>query len=145
MDHVKSNGRNYPSATGAMSSPFVDTGAKCAVLWQADMMDTRPAAQPPCRHVWPWTRRPAQRLLLPDWLAITLGGHIISWRELDAVELAHEAAHVEQWRRYGVRFIPRYLLAGRRASRAGGDRYRDNEFESAARAEAELVRTASGH
>ncbi|MGI8534665.1 MAG: hypothetical protein ACR2LP_07300 [Candidatus Limnocylindrales bacterium] len=108
-------------------------------------MDTRPTAQPPCRHVWPWTRRPAQRLLLPHWLAITFGHHIISWRELDDGELAHEAAHVEQWRRYGLRFIPRYLLAGRRASRAGGDRYRDNEFETAARAEEELVRTAGGH
>lgn len=97
-----------------------------------------------CSHEWSWVRRPAQRFLLPDWLAITIGRHVISWRRLDEVELAHELKHVEQWACYGLRFIPRYLVAGRRAAAKGGDRYRDNPFEIEARAaeEAALARTA---
>ena len=31
--------------------------------------------------------------------------------------LAHERVHVEQWRRYGLAFIPLYLAAGREATR----------------------------
>lgn len=88
----------------------------------------------------PWLRRPAQRLILPNWLAITIGSTIISWRQLDAVELAHEVAHVGQWKKHGLRFIPRYLLASLAARRAGGDRYRDNLFEVEARAAEEAVR-----
>ncbi len=98
---------------------------------------------PHCLHVWPWTKRPAQRLLLPDWEAITIGRHIISWRPLNEVNLAHESKHVEQWRRHGVRFVLRYLSAGRAAAGAGGDRYRDNPFEIEARAAEEVVRQRS--
>ena len=92
--------------------------------------------------VLPWLRRPAQRLILPDWLAITLGPLILAWRALDPAELAHELAHVRQWRRHGLRFIPRYLLASRRAARAGADGYRDNPFEIEAGAAADAVRRA---
>lgn len=90
-----------------------------------------------CVHVWPRTRRPAQRLLLPNWLAITLGRHIICWRPLDEPELVHELAHVAQWQRYGLRFIPRYLRASLRARRAGADRYWDNLYELEARSASE--------
>lgn len=88
----------------------------------------------------PWLKRPAQRFVLPDWLAITIGRLILAWRPLDDAELAHELTHVRQWQRYGVLFIPRYFRASWRAARAGGDRYRDNVFERAAMAAAERAR-----
>jgi hypothetical protein len=94
-------------------------------------------SNPPHRvAVLPWLRRPGQRLLVPNWLAITIGRWILAWRPLDDTELAHELEHVRQWQRYGLLFIPRYLRASWRAARAGGDRYRDNLFERAARAAA---------
>ena len=89
-------------------------------------------------HVVPILRRPGQRFLLPNWLAITIGSHIFAWRALDPVELAHEQEHARQWMQHGLRYIPRYLLAGMRAKRNGGDRYWDNAFEVAARAAADL-------
>lgn len=89
----------------------------------------------------PWIRRLAQRFVLPDWLAITIGSTIISWRPLDAVELAHELAHVGHWKKHGIRFIPRYLRASNAAERAGKDRYRDNPFEIEARQAEEAVRS----
>ena len=91
----------------------------------------------------PWLRRPGQRLLLPNWLAITVGRWIFAWRPLEGAELAHELVHVRQWRHNGLRFIPRYLAESRRAARAGGDRYRDNRFEVAARAAEEAIRQGS--
>ncbi|CAN5664683.1 hypothetical protein BH23CHL7_BH23CHL7_14720 [soil metagenome] len=87
----------------------------------------------------PWLRRPAQRLIMPDWLAITIGPLILAWRPLDAVELEHELEHVRQWRRHGLAFIPHYFAASRSASGAGGDRYQDNRFEIDARAAAARV------
>ena len=89
-------------------------------------------------HVIPFLRRPGL-LLLPDWLAITIGRHIFTWRAMNEVELAHEVEHVRQWRRHGVLFVPRYLLASLRAMRAGKHRYYDNEFEIEARAAADRV------
>ena len=89
----------------------------------------------------PWIRPLAQRFILPDWLAITIGRLIISWRPLDAVELAHELTHVRQWQRHGFLFIARYLAASRKAAKAGLDRYRENEFEIEARAAEEAVRS----
>lgn len=91
-------------------------------------------------HVWPWLRAPAQRLILKDWLAITIWDRIFAWRDLDEAELAHELTHVAQWRRHGALFVARYLLASRRASGIGGDRYRDNEFEVEAHTAEDLVR-----
>lgn len=85
-----------------------------------------------------------QRFVLPDWVAITIGRRIICWRDLDHVELAHELKHVEQWKRLGLRFIPLYLLASFRASRSGGDRYRDNEFEREAAEAGEAARKREG-
>ncbi len=86
-------------------------------------------------HVWPWLRRPG-RLLLPDWLAITLGDHIFAWRPLDLVEMAHEMKHVDQWREHGWRFPWRYWRASRAAKAAGLDPYWDNYFEVEARSPA---------
>jgi hypothetical protein len=83
-------------------------------------------------HIVPATRR-IGHLFLPGWLAITIGRDIWSWRALTSPELAHELCHVRQWQRYGLRFIPRYVRASWRAWSAGGDPYRDNAFEVAAR------------
>jgi hypothetical protein len=77
-------------------------------------------------------------MLIPDWLAITIGRDIWTWRALSEAELAHELEHVRQWQRFGPLFVPRYAWASWRAARAGGHWYRDNAFEVAARA------TASG-
>lgn len=81
-----------------------------------------------------------QRLVLPNWAAITIGRWIFAWRQLDSAELAHELKHVEQWHRYGLLFIPRYLRSSWRAARAGRDRYFDNEFEKEAMAAGEAER-----
>jgi hypothetical protein len=83
-------------------------------------------------HVWPWTRTLGRRIL-PNWLAIALGRHVITWRRLDAAELAHELEHVRQWERHGWTFPLHYLAASARARSAGKHWYRDNRFEAAAR------------
>lgn len=85
-------------------------------------------------HVRPRLRRIGEPLF-HDWLAIAIGSHIWSWRALSNVELAHEVAHVRQWRRHGARFPLLYLLASLRAWRAGQHWYFDNAFERAAQAE----------
>jgi hypothetical protein len=92
-------------------------------------MSHRPAFR---LHVYPWLRR-LGHVLFPNWLAITLGSHIWSWRSLDPAELAHEAKHTEQWRRVGWRYPLLYWMSSIRAVRAGRDWYRDNEFEREAR------------
>jgi hypothetical protein len=83
-------------------------------------------------HVWPWLRRWG-RLVLPDWLAITLGRHIFAWRTMTESELAHELVHVRQWRDLGWQFPISYLVASLRARRAGRRWYHDNRFEVEAR------------
>jgi len=89
-------------------------------------------------HVIPRLRR-IGAVMLPQWLAITIGHDIFSWRPLDKRELEHELEHVRQWSYYGARYIPRYVRASWRAWRSGGDRYRDNAFEVAARRAADRV------
>jgi hypothetical protein len=84
-------------------------------------------------HVVGWLRRPG-RVLLRNWLAITLGRDIWTWRPLEERELRHELEHVRQWRRHGVTFAPRYLRASYRSWRAGTGWYRGNAYEVAARA-----------
>jgi hypothetical protein len=81
-----------------------------------------------------------QRLVLPNWTAITIGPGIFAWRELDEFELAHELAHVAQWRRHGLGFIRRYFAASSAAKKAGGDRYFDNAYEREAKAAEEQLR-----
>ncbi len=92
--------------------------------------------------VLPFVRAFAQRFILPNWLAITLGPLIISWRPLSPVELAHELAHVGQWQRYGLRFPFLYWRASERAEAAGLNRYHDNVFEVEARAAEDAARAA---
>lgn len=87
-------------------------------------------------RVIPWLRRPA-RLLLPDWLAITLGSEILAWRPLSDRELRHELAHVAQWQRHGWTLPARYAWASWRSWRAGQGWYRGNRFEIEARAAAD--------
>ena len=87
-------------------------------------------------HVVPFLRDPAGRILLPNWLAITIGHDIFSWRPLDPAELAHEVEHVRQWQRFGLSYIPRYFRSSWHARRGGGKWYWDNAFEVAARAAA---------
>ena len=83
-------------------------------------------------HVWPWLRRPGS-LLLDDWLAITIGPHVLAWRPLTEPELEHELEHVRQWARHGW-FFPVTYVAGSAGARLGGGRwYRDNPFERRAR------------
>lgn len=82
--------------------------------------------------VLPWLRY-IGRLLLRNWLAITIGRTILTWRALTARELAHELEHVRQWERFGVLFPFAYLAESYRARRAGGRWYDDNRFEAAAR------------
>ena len=89
----------------------------------------------------PGLRRPGA-LLLPSWLAITLGHTIVSWRPLDRAELAHELEHVRQWERFGtIDFAMRYLAASAAALAAGGHWYRDNRFELEAAEAARRART----
>jgi hypothetical protein len=96
-------------------------------------------SQPPHRvHVLRALQRPG-RILLPNWLAITFGRDIWTWRPLDERELRHELEHVRQWRRYGSTFAVRYLRASLRSWRAGSGWYRGNAFEVAARAAEEVA------
>jgi hypothetical protein len=80
------------------------------------------------------------RVLIPNWLAITLGRHVWAWRPLTEAELAHELAHVAQWARHGVAFPIVYALASLRARRAGKRWYGDNSFEVEARRAADRAR-----
>jgi hypothetical protein len=84
-------------------------------------------------HVVPWLRR-IGALLLPNWLAITIGRDIFAWRPLNPSELRHELTHVAQWQRYGWTLAPRYAAASWRGWRAGQGWYRGNRFEIEARA-----------
>lgn len=92
-------------------------------------------------HVWPWIKGPAQRLIMPDWLAITIGHDVFAWRPLDEFELEHELTHIKQWDANGVLYPPRYFQASRAASAAGLDRYRGNAFEVEAYAAEDNLRS----
>jgi hypothetical protein len=83
-------------------------------------------------HVVSWVRRPG-RVLLRNWLAITIGRDIFAWRDLSPAELRHELAHVAQWRQYGPAFAVRYLAASLSSLVTGGGWYRGNRYEVEAR------------
>ena len=68
--------------------------------------------------VMPWLRL-LGRFLIDNWLAITIGSTIFTWRKLTDVELEHELEHVRQWRRHGFVFPLAYFAAALRARRAG--------------------------
>ena len=83
-------------------------------------------------HVLPWLRR-VGGVVLPNWLAITVGRDIFCWRALEPSELRHELQHVRQWRRYGAGFAVRYLAASASSLLSGDGWYRGNRFEVEAR------------
>ena len=87
--------------------------------------------------VWSWLRRPAS-VFLPNWLAITIGHRIFTWRPMTETELAHELEHARQWAQHGAWFPVVYYAASFGAWRGGGHWYRDNPFEVAARAASHL-------
>lgn len=66
--------------------------------------------------------------------AITVG-HVVMGRDREALDQtrAHERAHVHQYERWGVLFVPAYLLASVWAWARGGHAYLDNVFEREAR------------
>jgi hypothetical protein len=69
--------------------------------------------------------------------ALTLG-HVVlaSCPEALRDTRDHERAHVRQYERWGPLFLPLYVAASLVALAGGGDPYRDNRFEAAARAAA---------
>jgi hypothetical protein len=75
------------------------------------------------------------------WLADTVGfgamtlGHVIVGRDRFWLAMCreHEHAHVRQAERWGLAFIPAYLLASLLAWWQGGHYYLDNSFERDAR------------
>ncbi len=66
--------------------------------------------------------------------AQTLGRYVLARRPLPPGTVRHELEHVRQWARWGPFFLPLYLAESARALATGGDTYRDNRFEIAARA-----------
>ena len=94
-------------------------------------------------HVAPRLRTIGGRLLLANWLAITIGRDIWSWRALDRLELAHELEHVRQWDRHGPTYVALYAWSSVAAVLAGRHWYRDNAFEVAARQAAIRVAAAA--
>jgi hypothetical protein len=83
----------------------------------------------------PWLRG-IGGLLIHDWLAITIGRTIFTWRALAPAELEHELEHVRQWARIGPFFPIAYLTESLRARRSGKRWYQDNRYEADARAAA---------
>ncbi len=62
--------------------------------------------------------------------AMTLG-HCVLGRSRAALDIAHkhELIHVRQYERWGILFVPAYLLASAWTWLRGHDAYRDNPFE----------------
>src|SRR5665647_185986 len=74
--------------------------------------------------VWGWYFRRT------GFAAMTLG-HSIIGRDAECLDFArdHEHVHVRQVERWGVFFLPAYLLASAWIGMRGGRAYRDNPFE----------------
>ncbi len=89
--------------------------------------------------VMPWLRAIGP-VLIPKWLAITIGSTIFTWRKLTDAELEHELEHVRQWRRHGILFPIAYFAESLRVKRAGKRWYNDNKFEEQARKAASTMR-----
>jgi hypothetical protein len=67
-------------------------------------------------------------------VAITFG-HVVVARSVAALHdtRGHERVHVRQYERWGLLFLPAYLVASAVALARGGDGYFDNRFEREAR------------
>ena len=65
--------------------------------------------------------------------AQTLGRFVFARGPLPDAVVRHELEHVRQWSRYGPFFRALYGASSILAVLAAGDRYRDNQFEMAAR------------
>jgi hypothetical protein len=72
---------------------------------------------------------------LPKRVAAITFGHVVLGRCLQTLAhwRRHEHAHVRQYERWGVLFFPLYLGESVRVWLRGGQPYRDNCFERAAR------------
>ena len=75
-----------------------------------------------------WPRRFGWR-----YRAITFGHVVLATDRLDDETLRHELVHVAQYERWGLLFVPAYVVASARVALKGGRVYRDNAFEVAAR------------
>ena len=77
-------------------------------------------------------------------LAITLG-HLVFGRDAAALRLTrdHERVHVRQYERWGLLFVPAYLIASAAIYLRGRDGYRANPFEIEAYAVDRRVETRS--
>jgi len=74
-------------------------------------------------------------------------GHTILGRNIETLEIVrtHELIHVRQYEKWGVLFIPVYLVCSVYLWLAGKDCYRDNPFEQQAyRLEGSRVKTWRG-
>ena len=75
-----------------------------------------------------WPRRLGWR-----YRAITFGHVVLATETLDDATLRHELAHVGQYERWGILFVPAYLMASLFQLLRGRHHYSDNPFEAAAR------------
>ncbi len=65
--------------------------------------------------------------------AITFGHVVLAVDDLDPETMDHEMVHVRQYERWGLLFVPAYLIASLSALLRGDHHYRENRFEVAAR------------
>ncbi len=72
------------------------------------------------------------RLLIPA-LALTFG-HVVFGQSQAALDFTrdHERVHIRQYERWGMLFVPAYLIASGYLYLRGRDAYRENPFEIAA-------------
>ncbi len=77
----------------------------------------------------PWVAEGLRRFPVPA-LAMTIG-HVVFGQTKAALDITreHERVHVRQYERWGVFFIPAYLLASAVLFVRGRDAYRENPFE----------------
>jgi hypothetical protein len=139
---VASPSRLHVDALVDQSAPSARSRSKPAIDWRYVACATIGTVPPHRLHVVPWLRGLGDRVFITDWLAITVGRDIWSWRPLDEVELAHELCHVRQWQRYGLAFVLRYGIASLFALWTRGHWYRDNAYEVEARGSAARVAAA---
>ena len=69
--------------------------------------------------------------------AQTLGRYVFCRGPLDDRTLAHECEHIRQWQRWGPLYLALYFGSSGFAFLSGRHAYRDNRFETAARARAD--------